>query len=1134
MEGAGSYNDWGYYSPPQPHSTLSPYAAAFSVNRPPFNDVSAPFVDSDEPAYGVPPNPVHYPVHPRSYGYDFFPESDSVSKPYGYSGLASEDSFWYDQWPPTSSKPSLAEPQPCFPDLNSMGLASEDSFGYEQWLSASSKPSLGEAQPYFPSYIPSTIPSPTSSVAAPIHWSSSSGFAPLDVVPSFGDYAAENSSEFGFSGLGAGSWNQFSGFDHGKGKQVGAESSLSSKQTSLVAAEERMNQGFQDMKVSNNGVAHMVDGEKHGTPINADHSVDKSPLWGTIKRPQISGTSVKQSPLVPLEIHVPAPLESVAGNDVAHMIDGEKHGMPINADQSVDKSCPWGTIKRPVQVSDASTMQSPLVPLAIHVPAPSKSFADTGAHHLSYTGPYDKRPSPQGHLGMHLETIEPSSSNNALISDKNVSRDVKDYDIFKGRREFQNPYLSLDNLCSRLSAVEDVNSGEKSFEGGDQCNPAVDSPCWKGAPADHISHYESCEVLPPEQVHKKEKPLNFPLDTESGVKRSPEHSNSYQMYSENVNLETRSSGSPLKCSLTKFASKDCKSDGAVSAGPFLSEPSCNCRLQYLDDITQTKENGIPPIKPTGCESGSSFTEHQVFVNDKSMSQNQHTLCIGGADAGCNVTKCLESFTSHTAEHAKSPSSAVDAPATPENSVGKVSTEKLNVQLLVDTLQNMSELLLYHCSYDGCELKERDCNILKKVIGNLSTCALKNAEEITTAPECLFHQPENSRCTGGPCELQQNTSFKRPQLTKIEQEISEIKLENQFEEANQHFSSERPHWKLPVCMSPRFDAETTKADSMTKDLKRILSENFHDEEEDSQTDLYKNLWLEAEAALCSVSYRARYNQMKIEMEKRSYNQRDMEEQSKAEVIPSSSKSQSSATEVHNYPNPGSPAQDLPVLHDTNPKELSPLKISKDMNKDTTPLTPDGTGSEDLISFIQNYISGTNNVAENEESSVMARYYVLKARADNPCVDTANLEEPSDSAGKLSPEGGDNQNQVNCGTFCQDSPVPAENKADDYEASVVARFHILKSRAEDSSSVSSQEKLSDGVGFSGKRMYDSSISENASEGKRMNVDLNSSYAAVDKSISNEFHVDLEDNDEVQPRELQVPTYYSDGLASDWEHV
>jgi hypothetical protein len=49
--------------------------------------------------------------------------------------------------------------------------------------------------------------------------------------------------------------------------------------------------------------------------------------------------------------------------------------------------------------------------------------------------------------------------------------------------------------------------------------------------------------------------------------------------------------------------------------------------------------------------------------------------------------------------------------------------------------------------------------------------------------------------------------------------------------------------------------------------KVLNDNFKNEEELQPKSLfYKNLWLEAEAELCSTNYKARYNRMKIEMEK----------------------------------------------------------------------------------------------------------------------------------------------------------------------------------------------------------------------------------------------------------------------------
>ncbi|XP_061364059.1 uncharacterized protein LOC133307548 [Gastrolobium bilobum] len=1114
MKSFVSYVDWAYYPPLS--SNLSAFAAPFSVNRSNSCDV---FVDSAESADAVPP--ITFPVQ-SNYGYDFFSnpvrELDSSapsSQPYGYSGLQGLDS-------------SSAQ----LPQFNSPSLAFNDAFSYDQ----GTKPSLVEAQSYYPSYISPTIHDPSSSSVAPNHWSSTSGFPPLD-GPSLGDYA-NKSPEIGFAGQSAVLWNQFAEFNHGKSKQVGVGSSFSSKQTNINGSvvEERLNPGCKDLEDSNGEISHMIAWEKCSMPMSADHLDDKSCRWGTFKPipVEFSGASAMHPPSVSLETHHETPLKLVA----------DSGNCPLPYTVSYDKHMRQHDKPSRVDAISSTSLTGLVTDLNI---GNIIADGDLGHNNFYNTKEAYHRPIPGSagcfdvnHLRMHLERNELSSSNKAMVSDNDVSKDAADY-IFKVSNGFQNPH-PVDNLSLRLSAIDDVNSAEKSLEGGDRCNPAVDSPCWKGAPASYFSHCEYSEALPLEYVLKIEecfgsvnqKPQNFLFGTENNGKESCQNSNNYQMHTQ----ETGSAGSPRKFSVTKFASEDCMSDDSVNDGSFQSEPSRDCGLQYLDDIIEIKEKSVPPTKPDDCEPISSCTEHQAIEENKLMFQKQHALCIGGADAGCSVNKCLEFGTSYTAEHTLSlPSSVVDAPTTLEKSAGKVSNQKLNVQMLVDTMHNLSELLLFHCRNGACELKEGDCIILKNVISNLNTCAFKNAEQITPAQECLFHQPETSVCAGESCELQQDASFKWPQLTKVGPESSKVELETpHVQEANLHFRSEKQHLKLSDSISPSGDAELTKADNMTKALKRILSENFQDDEgADSQALLYKNLWLEAEAALCSVSYRARYNQMKIEMEKHSSKQRDIEGQSKPEVVPSLSGSQISATKVHNYPNLDSSAPDFPV-------EPNVLKFSADTNKPNA-WTPEGKGSQDPDSFIQNYtVSGTNKVAGNDVASVMAKFHVLKARIDKSCIDdAANMEEPSDIAGKLAPSGRDNQNQVN---FCQDSPILGKTKADsDYEASVLARFHILKSRVEDSSSISSVGDLLDGVGFAGKGMDNTIITKNASEGKSLDVDVNSSvmhlssYLAVDKSIPKEFHLDLEDIQETQPcgtYEFQLPNYYSDGLASDWEHV
>ena len=1057
MKGFASYNDWSCYATPS--SNLSAFATPFSVNRPSPIDVSTSFVDpvdSVRTSFPFRPNNFSAPIRES----DSDSDSESLYE-YGYAGLHVSDSY-------SSQLPRA-------------------------------KPTLVESQQYFNSY---ALHDQNSSVV-PDHWSSFSGFTASE-GNSRADYAANKSYELGFHGQSVA--NQFADLSSGKGNPIGFGSSLCSNQTNFTGSgvDERMNLGCQDISDSHGEVPHRTGWEEHSLPTDADLEYDKSCWWRTTKPMpvDISHTSVLQSPSLSLEPHLETPLKLA--------VDSWNH--PFSFTGVYDQHLWQQDQLSRVDAVSSTPITGSVTDLNVSIFVPD---GDLG--HNNFYDVKQAHPSPSlgtagcfsiGHLSMHLDRNEPSSSNNAMISDTNLSGDVVDY-MHKARHEFQNPYPNLGSLSLRRDAIQGVNSVDKTFECvGDLCNPSVDSPCWKGAPTANFSYYESFDALPHEQVPKNE--ICFGSDTESNVRKAS--GSSFKMHVQTVDKETSLAGSPRKISEERTAADDCKPDGAVSVGTFQSESCCDYRHQYQDDIVKMKENSVPPTKPNDRESGFSHDEHHVTGENKLVSQKLHTLSIGGVDAGCNENICSASGTSHTGGHALSLSSSVkDAPTTPEISSGKASTEKLNVQMLVDSMQNLSQLLFNHCSNDAYELGERDRNILRNVISNLSTCLLKNAEQINPDKECIFNQPETSRCAGESCGLQEGS-----QLTKIALESS---MDALTQKAYLCFGSRKSHLMPSDSISSSGSTKMTKAENMTKALKNILSENFNeDESTESRALLYKNLWLEAEAALCSVSCKARYNKMKVEMEKHLYKQRDMEEQSNSVVTPNLSRCQSSEIEVNKCPNTDSYAQDLPVLDATNPKELSQLKLSSDLNMPNS-LTLEAEGSHNLYSFIRNYaVSGANKeAARNDEASVMTREKLY------------NLETPSDIENKLEPREVDDLNQVN---FSQDFLIPAKNKIDN-DTSVLARFHIPKSRAaEDSSYVSSSEKFE----FSAKGIEDTVITKDELKGSSLNANP-SFYAAVDKSIPKENHLDLEDSqefDHCRTYELQLPNYHSDGLASDWEHV
>ncbi|KAK4277659.1 hypothetical protein QN277_015621 [Acacia crassicarpa] len=1167
MKGVGYYDDRAYYPS---SSNLSAFAQPFSVNKTTPNDVSAPYVDFVESADATPSN--HFPVHSRPYGYDFFSspvrELDSTpsSKAYGYSVSQVLDL-------PTSQ----------LPHFNTLGLASKDTFAYDQ-PSNNIKSSLLEAQPYYPSYIP-----PSTHVvnpAAPDHWSS------LDDT--------QNKSE-GYSGQRVGFWNQFAEFNQGNSSsQLEAGGSFCSKEANLagpINEENLVNHGYQDVKASNSGKAlHCINTmgwEKHGVgvPVSADQLDDKSCWWQTASSlpVNISSTSIQGSPLVSHDTHY--------DNHLKLATDSGSYHSSYNA--SIDQLLVQHD--KPSLVDAGSS--APIIGMKETYPLTSPRR----------TGCFDLGP-----IRMHLNRVDSTSANNEMLPDSHVATGVVDY-IFKARNEFQNPQASLNNLCLGFRTDEDVNL--KSFDSVDKCNPAVDSPCWKGAPATHFHSFDGSEALYPEHSKSDEEkfslkfegPQNFRLDASNITEISSENSKNNQIDSETDYLEKGLAGSSRKFSVANFSSEKNNLDGAVSTGCFESKPICDYGLQYLDDSSEMTENNVPSNNST-YDSESRFSNEQQIM-EENMSQKQHTLSGVSADGEINGNEYLKYFASYAAEPSPSlPASSVGAPIALKESAAKASTPKKNIQILVDTIHNLSELLLFHCLNDTCELKENHRWVLGNAISNLNTCASKTAGQMFPVQECVLPHPNPPKHVGETLEVEQNARFERPHLTKVDPEGSKDHENLPVQEMKAYHFVSGKLGKFSDSFPEKGDTDMTKEENMIKALKRTLAENFHDDEgPESQTLLYKNLWLEAEAAICSMKCRARYNQMKIEMEKCSA-QRDVEEETKLDD-PNLSAAHSSAVEGNVVPNPNYSAENLPDLNAANLKELSGLKFSPDLNKPCM-LTPDDNGGQNVDSFIQDCaVYGTSKETGEFEASTKATFYSCNYRDVNTCVNVANLKEQLSSevshahatADKLASGQTDDEDQAN---FTEISPNPGNKKADDYVSPVMARFHILKSRdegsctntanieevpssvvsralnradqssyepadsklqatnftqvnqdddyvssvmarfqvlksrVEDSSSMSSEWQLLYGVESAGNRT-DCTIIRDASEAHSSNFSLSppimhlSSYAAVEPPTPKEFHAYSKDGNEIQPQGtsrfgIQLPTYYSDGFSSEWEHV
>ncbi|XP_054789124.1 uncharacterized protein LOC129294688 [Prosopis cineraria] len=515
-----------------------------------------------------------------------------------------------------------------------------------------------------------------------------------------------------------------------------------------------------------------------------------------------------------------------------------------------------------------------------------------------------------------------------------------------------------------------------------------------------------------------EGPKDFNVEIANNVNVSCEISNKNQVENEVGSREKGLGGHVTKFSLSNFASQEFNSDVG--------------------------------------NDGPSYAGNQFIEEKKFMSQNLNSLCRC-TDVGFDMSECLKCSSSREAENGTpSPSFIVGEPEKTS-----APAPKIDIQMLVKMMHNMSELLLGHCLTGEFQLNGRDRSILDIVISNLRTCALKNPEQ-----RRLFPELDSGNPAGESSQLQQNAPVEEPCISKVGPEP-----------ANAEQGKERGSISDSSLISGD-STEMKRADNnMTKAMKTILSENFHDEDEPvSRSLLYKNLWLEAEAELCSIIYRARFNRM-IAVEKYSSKHGVKGEESITEADYKLSPDQNSANDVNSYDS----AELISALDVTNSTEPADLKLTPGPNE---PIASqhEVDGSQNVDSFIQDSTAfGTN-------------------KANRPFMNTADQEDLSNSV--------------------------------DYRAREVAPILAFDGTG------SPKTQNHDGAGFAGNGTGFASESPSLKDGANPET-LNGPDADVNQSILEEFDLDLEDNQEIHPScyhrsANELVTEYSHDSSSDWELV
>ncbi|CAA7055983.1 unnamed protein product [Microthlaspi erraticum] len=167
------------------------------------------------------------------------------------------------------------------------------------------------------------------------------------------------------------------------------------------------------------------------------------------------------------------------------------------------------------------------------------------------------------------------------------------------------------------------------------------------------------------------------------------------------------------------------------------------------------------------------------------------------------------------------------------------TSSPKISSVVDAMYNLSEVLVYECFNKGSGLKLEQLENLDKVVDNLTKCLKRITGNTAVAAAGVASLPTQAMPVSSPNVVDLN-------------------------EASSVFAKDLQGLNVKPLDSFGFK-EAADKNEMTQGIKNILASNFPDGEDNHpQTLLYKNLWLETEAALCSTTCMARYHRIKNEI------------------------------------------------------------------------------------------------------------------------------------------------------------------------------------------------------------------------------------------------------------------------------
>ncbi|KAI6697717.1 hypothetical protein NL676_017836 [Syzygium grande] len=471
----------------------------------------------------------------------------------------------------------------------------------------------------------------------------------------------------------------------------------------------------------------------------------------------------------------------------------------------------------------------------------------------------------------------------------------------------------------------------------------------------------------------------------------------------------RVSNSPLSFEQYAIANTSNKRlDDAMHVESCYSRPGC-LHQTFSSDIIheQSKRNvqsnlstdyhGFVPHWPMQCsyEVGKAAPEKgRQLMDDVSRTRKIMNNSSFDSLSGESFTSTRHGFSSPTSSHSLGTASTVLS-----RLCGTESVLTEQAHLVVKSMHCLSELFLFQSSNGPWDLKDEDYDILKSVIDNLSA-SLKHFQRGTERQQLPSSPPRPAQLFGKSTAQVKNVRSEEPQIRSVQ-------ANDQGQSILPHLSGERKRYlaqgdpnKVDSVLVASDDLDNVGNDKMTQAIKKILIDNLDDEVEPNlQVQLFKNLWLEAEAALCSMKFKCCFKRVKTEMERLKSFQRDSSDNSwdmeKLSSLNHSRGEDKSALQTRFHVNQITTTQCFPAFSaglDFNSNTLSAGDdvefVSPEDSKSQNLMEADGSTSRacPVVGFVEgnsdNFpVNNPTKRMENANASVMERLSILRQRDDS---------------------------------------------------------------------------------------------------------------------------------------------------------